>query len=132
MRLWRKSQKENREGVEDTDVIAAGVHIGRDAEIAVMTVPEIGSEDTADTMMTTEKGVMKGITIEIVIIEAADAGLATEITIGDDLARVLVIKMTEERRLDLGGSSEANHHLEVDANLNAAETEMTATGDINL
>ncbi|GLI80938.1 hypothetical protein PoHVEF18_009305 [Penicillium ochrochloron] len=130
-RLRRKNQRENREGAEDIGVIAAEAHAERDAEIAVMTVGETGSEDTADTKMM-ETGIEKGITIEIVIIEATDTDLVTEITTGDDRARVLVAKMIAERNLDLGESSVVTPQLNPDANLNAAETEMTATGGIDL
>jgi hypothetical protein len=112
-------------------VIAAEAHAERDAEIAVMTVGETGSEDTADTKMM-ETGIEKGITIEIVIIEATDTDLVTEITTGDDRARVLVAKMIAERDLDLGESSVVTPQLNADANLNAAETEMTVTGGIDL
>lgn len=132
MRLGRKNQGESRGEAEETGMIAVEAHIERGAEIAAMTVLEIRSEDTADTTMTTRKGIVKKITIEIVIIEAADTGLATEITIGNDLARALVININEERRLGLGGSSVVVPMLNADVNLNVAETEMIATGDTDL
>lgn len=110
---------------------AAEAHAERDAEIAVMTLGEIGSEDIADTRMM-ETGFEKGITIEIGIIEAIVTGLVIEITTGDDRARVLVANMIAERKLDLGESSVATPQLNADENLNTAETEMTATGDIDL
>jgi phosphosulfolactate synthase (CoM biosynthesis protein A) len=132
MRLGRKNQGESRGEAEDTGMIAVEAHIERGAEIAVMTVLEIKSEDTADTTMTTEKEIVKEITIEIVIIEAADTGLTRKIIIGNDLARVLAIKINEERSLGLGGLSVVIPLLNADVNLNVAETEMTATGDTDL
>jgi hypothetical protein len=130
-RLGRKNQRENRGGAEDTGVTAAEAHAERCAEIAVVTVVETGSEDIADTKMM-ETGIEKGITIEIVIVEATDTGLATEITTGDDRALVLVAKMIAERNLDRGESSVATLQPNTDANPNVGETEMTATGDVDL
>lgn len=130
MRPARKNQRENRAEAEDTGVIAAEAHTEIDAEIEATAVAEIGSEGTADTRMI-EKGTMKGMTIEIVIIEATDTDLVTEITIGDDLARVPETRIAE-RNLGLGGSIVAIPQLDADANLNAAKTEMTATGDTDL
>jgi hypothetical protein len=118
-------------------VIAAEAHAERDAENAVMTVAGTGSDDTADTkMMETgiEKGIMieRGITIEIVIIEATDTGLAIEITTGDDPAHIPETKMIAERNPGPGESSEATPQLNAAVSLNVAETEITATGDIDL
>ena len=115
---------------EGTGVIAAEAHIERDAGIEAMTVIEIGSEDTADIRMI-EKGAVKGITIEIAIIEATDTGLATEITAGDDLAPVPETRMTAERNLGLGESSVAIPQVDADVNPNAAVTEMIAAGGID-
>jgi hypothetical protein len=130
-RRGRKNRRENHGGAEDKGVTAAEAHAERDAVIAVMTVGETESEDIADTKMM-QTGIEKGITIEIVIIEATDTGLATEITIGDDHARVLVAKIFAERNPDLGESSVVTPQLNADVNLNAAETARTATGSIDL
>lgn len=115
---------------EGTGVIAAEAYIERGAGIEAMTVIEIGSEDTAGIRMI-EKGAVKGITIEIAIIEATDTGLATEITAGDDLAPVPETRMTVERNLGLGESSVAIPQVDADVNPNAAVTEMVATGGID-
>lgn len=115
---------------EGAGVIAAEAHIERDTGIEAMIVIGIGSEDTAGVRMI-EKGAVKGITIEIAIIEATDTGLATEITAGGVLAPVPETGMTAERNLGLGESSVAIPQVDADVNPNAAVTEMIATGGID-
>ncbi|KAF3399848.1 Multiple myeloma tumor-associated protein 2 [Penicillium rolfsii] len=85
------------------------------------------SESTADTEMM-ETRIENGITIGIVIVEATGTDLVTEITTGDDRARGLMAKMIATRTLDLGESDVATLQLNGDA----TETEMTATGGIDL
>jgi hypothetical protein len=131
MRLVRKKQRENRTEVEDTGVIAAEAPTERDAEIAVMNVAETTSEDIGDIRMI-ETGIIQGTMIETVITMATGTGLVIEITVGDDPAPGFETKMIAERNHDPVESNVTTHQLSVAVKLNVAETEMTASGDVNL